>query len=92
MLEHVCEPVRVYLRTREDTQRCIVASLTDEYSNELADVRGRGRSVGGVERCGWGQVHVGKCVGRSCSPGLLHGGMAKQWLEQGHITEGVLVL
>lgn len=39
VLEHVCDPVRVYLRTREDTQRCIVASLTDEYSNELADVR-----------------------------------------------------
>ncbi len=73
MLEHVCEPVRVYLRTREDTQRCIVASLTDEYSNELADVRARGRSAGGVESCGWGQVHVGKCVGPSLVPRHVEG-------------------
>ena len=38
MLEQVCDPVRAYLRTREDTVRCIVASLTDDSSNELADV------------------------------------------------------
>lgn len=39
VLEQVCSPVRKYLQTREDTVRCIVASLTDDSSNELADVR-----------------------------------------------------
>lgn len=39
VLEQVCSPVRKYLKTREDTVRCIVASLTDDSSNELADVR-----------------------------------------------------
>ena len=38
VLEQVCTPVREYLKTREDTVRCIVASLTDDSSNELADV------------------------------------------------------
>ena len=38
VLEQVCDPVRTYLTTREDTVRCIVASLTDDSSNELADV------------------------------------------------------
>ncbi|XP_041481445.1 anaphase-promoting complex subunit 2-like isoform X2 [Lytechinus variegatus] len=37
VLELVCEPIRKYLRTREDTVRCIVSSLTDDNSNELAD-------------------------------------------------------
>ena len=37
-MERVCDPVRSYLRIREDTVRCIVASLTDDSSNELADV------------------------------------------------------
>lgn len=37
ILEHVCAPVRQYLRTREDTVRCIVTSLTDENSTELAE-------------------------------------------------------
>jgi len=37
ILESVCEPVRSYLRQREDTVRCIVQSLTDESSgSELA--------------------------------------------------------
>uniref|UniRef100_A0A2C9KE64 Anaphase-promoting complex subunit 2 n=1 Tax=Biomphalaria glabrata TaxID=6526 RepID=A0A2C9KE64_BIOGL len=35
ILELVCEPVGRYLRSREDTVRCIVASLTDEGHNEL---------------------------------------------------------
>ena len=39
VLEQVCSPVRKYLQTREDTVRCIVASLTDDSSNDLADVR-----------------------------------------------------
>ena len=38
VLEKVCDPVRSYLRIRDDTVRCIVASLTDDSSNELADV------------------------------------------------------
>merc|ERR1719334_2531527 len=37
ILELVCQPVRNYLRQREDTVRCIVQSLTDESSgSELA--------------------------------------------------------
>ena len=40
VLEQVCSPVRECLRTRNDTVRCIVASLTDDSSNELADVSG----------------------------------------------------
>lgn len=47
ILEHVCAPVRQYLRTREDTVRCIVTSLTDENSTELAEelMRGDARAV-----------------------------------------------
>ena len=45
VLEQVCDPVRTYLRTREDTVRCIVASLIDDSSNELADVRSNCASV-----------------------------------------------
>lgn len=37
ILEIVCEPVRRYLRTREDTVRSIVQSLIDDSSSELAD-------------------------------------------------------
>ncbi|XP_031558383.1 anaphase-promoting complex subunit 2-like [Actinia tenebrosa] len=37
ILENVCEPVKQYLRTREDTVRCIVTSLTDDSSTELAE-------------------------------------------------------
>lgn len=36
-MEIVCEPVRKYLRTRDDTVRCIVQSLIDDNTNELAD-------------------------------------------------------
>ncbi|XP_076453676.1 anaphase-promoting complex subunit 2-like [Babylonia areolata] len=42
ILELVCEPVRKYLRSREDTVRCIVAGLTDTESNELVDELLRG--------------------------------------------------
>ena len=38
ILEQVCSPVRRYLLTRDDTVRCIVASLIDDGSNELAEV------------------------------------------------------
>ncbi|CAB4014365.1 anaphase-promoting complex subunit 2-like, partial [Paramuricea clavata] len=37
ILENVCEPVKAYLRTRDDTVRCIVTSLTDENSSELSE-------------------------------------------------------
>ncbi|XP_046844208.1 anaphase-promoting complex subunit 2-like [Xenia sp. Carnegie-2017] len=37
ILESVCEPVKAYLRTREDTVRCIVSNLTDENSSELSE-------------------------------------------------------
>ncbi|XP_072014527.1 anaphase-promoting complex subunit 2-like [Amphiura filiformis] len=37
ILELVCEPVRKYLRTRDDTVRCIVSSLTDDSNRELAE-------------------------------------------------------
>ncbi|KAL8594757.1 hypothetical protein ACOMHN_047475 [Nucella lapillus] len=42
ILELVCEPVRKYLRSREDTVRCIVAGLTDTDSNDLVDELLRG--------------------------------------------------
>eukprot|EP00731_Ephydatia_muelleri_P024290 Em0016g561a len=45
VLEQVCDPVRTYLRTREDTVRCIVASLTDDSSNDLADELASGEPV-----------------------------------------------
>ena len=74
VLEQVCDPVRAYLRTREDTVRCIVASLTDDSSNELADVscvciRGSFRKIpeGGQKhsrRHFWG----GGGVGGECPP------------------------
>ncbi|XP_033732322.1 anaphase-promoting complex subunit 2-like [Pecten maximus] len=37
ILELVCDPVRKYLRSRDDTVRCIVSNLTDDGSNELLD-------------------------------------------------------
>ena len=42
VLEQVCSPVRecLHVCTRDDTVHCIVASLTDDSSNELADVSG----------------------------------------------------
>ncbi len=36
VLEQVCDPVRRYLRTRDNTVRTIVASLIDD--SEIADV------------------------------------------------------
>jgi len=37
VLELVCENVRKYLRTREDTVRCIVQSLIDDSATELTE-------------------------------------------------------
>ncbi|KAJ7334437.1 Anaphase-promoting complex subunit 2 [Desmophyllum pertusum] len=53
ILEHVCTPVRQYLRTREDTVRCIVTSLTDENSTELAEelMRGDPRTIDDLGAC-----------------------------------------
>ncbi|XP_014681229.1 PREDICTED: anaphase-promoting complex subunit 2-like isoform X2 [Priapulus caudatus] len=45
ILELVCEPVRKYLRTRDDTVRCIVSSLTDDSSSDLADELVRGEPL-----------------------------------------------
>ncbi|KAK7479008.1 hypothetical protein BaRGS_00029769, partial [Batillaria attramentaria] len=47
ILELVCQPVKKYLRSREDTVRCIVSSLTDEGSSELMDelIRGAPQSA-----------------------------------------------
>ena len=38
VLEKVCSPVTEYLYNREDTVRCIVASLTNDCDSELAEV------------------------------------------------------
>jgi len=37
ILELVCQNLRKYLKTREDTVKCIVQSLLDESANELTD-------------------------------------------------------
>ncbi|CAH2019473.1 unnamed protein product [Acanthoscelides obtectus] len=36
LLETVTQPVHQYLRSREDTVRCVVSSLTEEGPNDLA--------------------------------------------------------
>ncbi len=35
ILQLVCEPVRKYLKSRDDTVRCIITALTDDTSSEL---------------------------------------------------------
>ncbi|GAB6023392.1 Anaphase-promoting complex subunit 2 [Chamberlinius hualienensis] len=45
LLEVICQPVHKYLRTRQDTVRCIVASLTDDSSVELADEFSKGEPL-----------------------------------------------
>ncbi|KAK6194717.1 hypothetical protein SNE40_000298 [Patella caerulea] len=45
ILEFVSEPVRKYLRSREDTVRCIVLCLTEEGSNELLDELWKGQPL-----------------------------------------------
>lgn len=39
MMENICEPLKKYLRLREDTIKCIVSNLTDdpESSNDLME-------------------------------------------------------
>lgn len=38
-MENICEPLKKYLRSREDTIKCIVSNLTDdpESSNDLME-------------------------------------------------------
>jgi anaphase-promoting complex subunit 2 len=45
LLETVTQPVRQYLRWRDDTVRCVVTSLTEEGPSELADELVRGEAL-----------------------------------------------
>ncbi|XP_056634771.1 anaphase-promoting complex subunit 2 [Diorhabda sublineata] len=45
LLETVTQPVHQYLRSREDTVRCVVRSLTEEGPNDLAEELVRGEAV-----------------------------------------------
>lgn len=48
LLERVCEPVRAYLRSRNDTVRCVVTSLTDDGNSELFEELSSGVSQADV--------------------------------------------
>nr|XP_023028180.1 anaphase-promoting complex subunit 2 [Leptinotarsa decemlineata] len=45
LLETVTQPVHQYLRSRDDTVRCVVSSLTEEGPNDLAEELVRGEAV-----------------------------------------------
>ncbi|KAF2885750.1 hypothetical protein ILUMI_20423 [Ignelater luminosus] len=45
LLETVTQPVHQYLRSREDTVRCVVSSLTEEGPNDLAEELVKGDAV-----------------------------------------------
>ncbi|CAG9840451.1 unnamed protein product [Diabrotica balteata] len=45
LLETVTQPVHEYLRSREDTVRCVVTSLTEDGPNDLAEELVRGEAV-----------------------------------------------
>ncbi|KAF7266110.1 hypothetical protein GWI33_020535 [Rhynchophorus ferrugineus] len=45
LLETVTQPIHQYLRSREDTVRCVVSSLTEEGPNDLAEELNRGEPV-----------------------------------------------
>ncbi|EFA00073.1 anaphase-promoting complex subunit 2 [Tribolium castaneum] len=45
LLETITQPVHQYLRSREDTIRCVVGSLTEEGPNDLAEELVRGEAV-----------------------------------------------
>jgi anaphase-promoting complex subunit 2 len=45
LLETITQPVHQYLRSREDTIRCVVSSLTEEGPNDLAEELVRGEAV-----------------------------------------------
>ncbi|XP_043268898.1 anaphase-promoting complex subunit 2 [Venturia canescens] len=45
LLETVTEPIKVYLRSREDTVRCVVNGLLDDSPSDLADELIKGESL-----------------------------------------------
>ncbi|XP_078038091.1 anaphase promoting complex subunit morula [Augochlora pura] len=45
LLETITEPIKVYLRTREDTVRCVVNDLVDDSSSDLADELVKGETL-----------------------------------------------
>ncbi|KAG7213043.1 hypothetical protein KM043_002374 [Ampulex compressa] len=45
LLETVTEPIKVYLRSREDTVRCVVNGLLDDSPSDLADELVKGESL-----------------------------------------------
>ncbi|XP_063910083.1 anaphase-promoting complex subunit 2 [Zophobas morio] len=45
LLETITQPIHRYLRSREDTIRCVVSSLTEEGPNDLAEELVRGEAV-----------------------------------------------
>lgn len=51
LLDRVCEPVKKYLRSREDTVRCIVISLTEEGNNDLSEELTKGQPLMLEETC-----------------------------------------
>ena len=47
ILQLVCEPVRSYLKSRDDTVRCIITALTDDNSSELTPEFVKGNTQSG---------------------------------------------
>ncbi len=45
LLEAISEPIKNYLRKRNDTVRCIVTSLTDDSNSDLYEELGRGENM-----------------------------------------------
>ncbi|XP_012279074.1 anaphase-promoting complex subunit 2 [Orussus abietinus] len=45
LLETITEPVKIYLRSREDTVRCVVSGLLDDSPSDLADELVKGESL-----------------------------------------------
>lgn len=45
ILEIVCQPVTRYLRSRDDTVRCIVSNLTDDGCGELSEELAKGQAA-----------------------------------------------
>ncbi|XP_076171887.1 anaphase promoting complex subunit morula [Ptiloglossa arizonensis] len=45
LLETITEPIKVYLRSREDTVRCVVSDLLDDSPSDLADELVKGESL-----------------------------------------------
>ena len=44
LLETTTEPIKLYLRSREDTVRCVVSGLLDDSDSDLADELAKGES------------------------------------------------